>query len=231
MKISKQGYLLPLLISINNSLHLKLHHILQSRHPQAHSPSSPGAMSCRIHQAGDADNPPIAKGGERRRRNPTRNPKMIPWQSGVAWPHRQVPLPKSHYYFLGMEKKVKKSSGSHGFVLPPSKRKRLMQQQCCSGRSPFPTAPSSPPCPKLGGLQASPPGSGLGFVPDACRKLSEALEKETIPPPPLPPCLEIGDLITPFPSPTTTDSGQEVGALPPCAGSCPAAAQSHCARL
>lgn len=80
MKISKQGYLLPLLISINNSLHPNLHHILQSRYPQAHSPSSPGAMSCRIHQTGDADNPPVAEGGERRRRNPTRNLKMIPWQ-------------------------------------------------------------------------------------------------------------------------------------------------------
>lgn len=105
-----------------------------------------------------------------------------------------------------------------------------MQQQCCSGRSPFPTAPSSPPMtqpPQLGGLQSPPPGSGLGFVPDACRKLFEALERETIPPPPpLPPYPEIGHLITPFPIPTTTDSGQEV-VLPPCAGSCPAAAQSH----
>lgn len=182
----------------------------------------------------------MARGGERRRRNPTRNPKMIPWQpwgglrSGT-WPRRQVLLPKSHYYFLGMEKKAKKII-REPWICPASfQKKRLMQQQCCSGRSPFPTAPSPPSmpqAPQLGGLQAPPPGSGLGFVPDACWKLSEALERETIPPPPpLPPCPEIGHLITPFPTPTTSDSGQEVGALPPCAGSCPAAAQSHCAWL
>lgn len=112
-----------------------------------------------------------------------------------------------------------------------------MQQQCCSGRSPFPTAPSSQPVPQApqpGGLQPPPPGSGLGFVPDTCRKLFEALERETIPPPPLPPRPEIGHLITPFPTPTTSDSGQEVGVLPPRASSspkalCTALTLSHCA--
>lgn len=34
------------------------------------------------------------------------NPEVASGQG--TWPHRQVLLPKSHYYFLGMEKKVKK---------------------------------------------------------------------------------------------------------------------------
>lgn len=74
---------------------------------------------------------------------------MIPWQpwgglGSGTWPHRQVLLPKSRYYFLGMKKKVKKKFRSHGFVLPPSKKKKADATAVLQWEVTLPHSPQPP---------------------------------------------------------------------------------------